>query len=244
MRGFMRSDGTGRRLLTYRHPDPLVETVRFAICEGELLQSIGRGRGVRRTAETPLDVLVLTDVPLPLPVDVTVTWKDLCDGAGPIDVLVAKGVVPLDYNGIAAALPRWFPHGKAAMEWFLYRTDAKAMLDRLRARAERDGRVDISELVGNPNKELSIGNSHQLALYRYRLAGHRQAKPILVNLAMHGDARAAVEVVLGRLDKFEPVGPEDMAANSDRPDRGVAVDPESLMERLKQFFRGLFDKKR
>jgi hypothetical protein len=68
-------DGTGRRALALRHPDPLAEAIRFAICEGELVQAVGRGRGVRRTAETPLEVLVLTDVPIPLPLNKLTTWK-------------------------------------------------------------------------------------------------------------------------------------------------------------------------
>jgi hypothetical protein len=67
--GRLMVDGSGRRALAYRHPDPLAEAVRFAICEGELMQAVGRGRGVRRRAETPLEVLILTDVPIPIPVD-------------------------------------------------------------------------------------------------------------------------------------------------------------------------------
>ena len=73
--GRLMSDGTGRRALAYRHPDTVVEAVRFAICEGELLQAIGRGRGARRTEETPLEVLVLTDVPLPLPINEITTLE-------------------------------------------------------------------------------------------------------------------------------------------------------------------------
>src|SRR6195256_791212 len=46
--GRLMADGSGRRALAYRHPDSQVEAVRFAICEAELLQAIGRGRGVRR----------------------------------------------------------------------------------------------------------------------------------------------------------------------------------------------------
>jgi putative DNA primase/helicase len=46
--GRLMADGTGRLALAYHHPDPQVEAVRFAICEAELIQAIGRGRGVRR----------------------------------------------------------------------------------------------------------------------------------------------------------------------------------------------------
>jgi hypothetical protein len=102
--GRLMADGTGRRALALRHPDPLVEAVRFAVCEGELLQAVGRGRGVRRTAATPLDVLILTDVPTPIPVDALTTWKGLRD-TGPLELLAAKGVVPLDYAGLSQRWP-------------------------------------------------------------------------------------------------------------------------------------------
>ena len=246
--GRLMADGTGRRVLAYQHPDPLVEAVRFASCEGELVQAVGRGRGVQRTAEKPpLDVLLLTNVPLPLPVHRTVDWESLCDAAGPIEVLAARGVVPLDYAGMATALslrpPKWFAGSQAITDWFSERPQALTRLRQLRDRADR-GRVEISEFLGFAYKDIFIGRSQKLSAFRYRRDGSRQSNLILVDLAMHGDARAAVEVVLGPLDKFQPVGPEDMAAKSDRPDREVAVDPESLMERLKQFFRELFDTKR
>ena len=102
--GRLMANGKGRRALTSRHPDPLVEAVRFAICEGELLQAVGRGRGVRRTADAPLEVLLLTNVPIPIPIDRLITLKELLDGTGPLHELFAKGVVPLDYAGMAMAL--------------------------------------------------------------------------------------------------------------------------------------------
>ncbi len=43
-------------------PDPRVEAVRWAICEAELIQAIGRGRGVNRTAGNPLQIDILTNV--------------------------------------------------------------------------------------------------------------------------------------------------------------------------------------
>ena len=44
------------------HPDPVAESIRWQICEGEIVQIIGRGRGINRTAKNPLDVIVMTDV--------------------------------------------------------------------------------------------------------------------------------------------------------------------------------------
>ena len=51
--------------------------MRWSICEGELIQAMGRGRGVNRTAATPLEIDLLTDVVLPVTVDALVPWSDL-----------------------------------------------------------------------------------------------------------------------------------------------------------------------
>jgi putative DNA primase/helicase len=44
-----------------RHPHPIAEAIRWQIREGEVVQAIGRARGVNRTAANPVDVLVMTD---------------------------------------------------------------------------------------------------------------------------------------------------------------------------------------
>jgi hypothetical protein len=51
------------------HPDSIAEAFRRRITVLELQQIIGRGRGLWRPADNPLHVLVLTDVPLELPVE-------------------------------------------------------------------------------------------------------------------------------------------------------------------------------
>jgi hypothetical protein len=48
--------------------------LRAAICDDELIQAIGRGRGVNRTADNPLEVHVLADVALPLVHDRILGW--------------------------------------------------------------------------------------------------------------------------------------------------------------------------
>jgi len=45
--------------------DELAEAVRAAIAEAELLQAIGRVRGVNRTADNPVEVVLLGNVPVP-----------------------------------------------------------------------------------------------------------------------------------------------------------------------------------
>jgi hypothetical protein len=203
--GRLMADGMGRRALASRHPDPLVEAVRFAICEGELVQAVGRGRGVRRTADAPLDVLILTNVPVPIPVDVVIDVKELSDTAGPLDLLAAKGLVPLDYAGIAAAFPEWFGNATKVRNWFQYRPDIRSRLRSIKRLAEEKGVVDACEFSGISNIESSIGDSTKLAAYRYRRGGLRQSNLVLVHDAVHADARAAVEAVVGPVDEIQLV---------------------------------------
>jgi hypothetical protein len=67
-------DGTTRGVRVTRHRDETAEDLRAAICDDELIQAIGRGRGVNRTADTPLEVHVLADVALPLVHDLLQSW--------------------------------------------------------------------------------------------------------------------------------------------------------------------------
>lgn len=93
-------DGTTQTVDAECHPDALAEAIRWQVCEGELIQIVGRGRGVRREAHNPLEVLLLTDRPLPLPVEL-VTWDQL--EPSPRDLMLASGGVAFDRPGEAAA---------------------------------------------------------------------------------------------------------------------------------------------
>ncbi len=63
-----------------RHEEPNAEIIRAAICDDELIQVIGRGRGVNRTAQNPLDVHILADVALPLVHDCIAPWDSIQPG--------------------------------------------------------------------------------------------------------------------------------------------------------------------
>jgi hypothetical protein len=70
------------------HPDKTAEAVRRQICDAELMQAIGRGRGVNRTDEHPLDVDVLADVALPITVNRVMKWS----AVNPlIEMLIVEG---------------------------------------------------------------------------------------------------------------------------------------------------------
>jgi putative DNA primase/helicase len=229
--GRLMADGTGRRTLALRHPDPFAEAVRFAVCEGELLQAVGRGRGVRRSGEMPLDVLILTDVPLPMPVNELTTWRALTDSSGPLGLLAARGIVPLDYNGIAAALPEWFASAAKVKDWFQYRPEARLKLKAIQWMA-REGAVDLCEFSGISHRESNMEDSAKLAAYRYRRPRSHQSSIVLVNGEMHPDARAAVEAVLGSLGDFRPVE----SARPRRPRRQVSSTEPLSQSVLDQLF--------
>ncbi|AZQ67641.1 hypothetical protein EF888_11160 [Silicimonas algicola] len=66
--------GDVRGVRVIRHRDATAEDLRAAICDDELVQAIGRGRGVNRTVDNPLEVHVLADVAPPLAYDKVTTW--------------------------------------------------------------------------------------------------------------------------------------------------------------------------
>jgi putative DNA primase/helicase len=102
------ADGSTREATAVYHPGALVEVVRAAHCDAELIQAIGRGRGLLRTAANPLDVYVLTDVVLNAapPHELRPLRDILRDLAGqhPADKVLALGYRPHDWKGLGLAL--------------------------------------------------------------------------------------------------------------------------------------------
>ena len=74
-RGIRLRDGSGIATRGDQHPDPEVEAVRYQIHEAELVQALGRGRGVNRTAANPLAADLLFDTCLPITVDKVERWQ-------------------------------------------------------------------------------------------------------------------------------------------------------------------------
>jgi putative DNA primase/helicase len=111
-RGIRMRDGRGVAVDGPSHPDPRAEAIRWAICEGELVQAIGRGRGVNRTEANPLQIDILTNVCVPIEVDEVTTWKKIQPGSA--QIMRARGAVPLTYADMATAYPDLFPSREAA----------------------------------------------------------------------------------------------------------------------------------
>lgn len=76
-RGLLMRDGSRGAVSVIEHEDPTGELMRAAVCDDEVIQAIGRGRGVNRTIENPLEVQLLADVALPMVHDRVVPWDSM-----------------------------------------------------------------------------------------------------------------------------------------------------------------------
>lgn len=185
-------DGSARAVTVEVHPDPFVEKVRRRICEDEMVQAIGRGRGVWRTAETPLGVLILADVCLDITVDAVEAWEDPKEEEVGMAV---EGVVLFSAADRAKAYPA------AAYPW------ARPSAGAARAAAHRQGAEKLryatllGSLVGKRNGAFEA--------VRYKRAGNGQRwveaayAPSIIP-----DPKAWLESRLGPLAGFEAVGRE------------------------------------
>lgn len=88
------TDGAFRPAETDRHPNAIAEAIRWQIAEGELIQIIGRPRGVNRTAANPVDVLLMTNAVLPVQLDRIASAADL--EPSPNDLMMAAGGVAFE----------------------------------------------------------------------------------------------------------------------------------------------------
>jgi putative DNA primase/helicase len=71
------ADGSSRTIDADRHPDATAEAVRRSLVNAELVQAIGRGRGVQRGPDSPLVVYVLGNTPLPVPLASLSDWQPI-----------------------------------------------------------------------------------------------------------------------------------------------------------------------
>jgi hypothetical protein len=172
----------------------LAEAIRWQVCEGELLQIIGRGRGVNRTAANPLAVLVLTDIPLPLPVDELVAWDVLAPS--PADLMLSTGGVALESAADAArAYPDLWPSAEAAKKAF-QRTSAGH----------------------SPIRELPKGECPALLRTTYQRVGQRiRPASAWIDVAAEPDPRAWLIERLGALAACDAPEPSSEARRVPRP---------------------------
>ena len=180
------------------HPDPQVEAVRWSITEGALIQDAVRGRHVWRDLSKPLHMDLATNVCLPIPVHELITWDQLLGEAGPLELMMARGVVPLDWAGTAKVLSDMFSSAQAAKDWF--QSNPEEMARRIKCLSSSETPIESSLLAFSTNSQI----------YFHRRQGERQGSKVRVR-GTADEARELAERYLGPLAKFEP---------ADKPKRG------------------------
>jgi putative DNA primase/helicase len=176
-------DGTKQYVMAPRHPNSIVEALRWQVCEGQLLQTEGRGRAVNRGSENPLGVDLYTNVPLPLLVDESTTWDGI--QPSPIDLMAARGIVGLDWPTVAAVLPDWFNNSKAAEDWFRHHPIERQV---------------FRGLVNPENAYIDtiIGVFGVYALVRFKVEGNRRSRSALVDLSIHPEPETSLASIFGQ----------------------------------------------
>jgi hypothetical protein len=148
-------------LPAYYHPDPLTEEIRRYWNEGQILQAIGRGRAIRRTVRNPLDVILLTNVPLPIEEQhlTLTTWKDIQPTM--LEVLLAQhDIVPLGTGELIRHFPDLFDTKDKA------RTAIKALTDRYPELGQKVNVGGISS-INTINRQYPTYFHKTTALIRY-----------------------------------------------------------------------------
>jgi len=122
-RAIRMKDGRGIPVFGPQHPDPRVEAVRWQITEGQLIQAIGRGRGINRGPDNPLRIDIVTNVVLPIEVDEMTTWGAI--QPDPVEVMRVRGAVPVSYADMATAYPDLFASAESARKGVRRSADCK-----------------------------------------------------------------------------------------------------------------------
>ncbi len=184
------------------HDDPTAEAARWSICEGELIQALGRGRGVNRTADNPLEIDLLTDVVLPVTVDEVLSWDDVRPSRH--DMMAAVGVELENAADMAKAFPDLWTGYEAA-----------------RKQTQRTGTNCYYRTLYNSE----MSRSSSVVAYRPAGAGQKE-RQARFDVGLIPDPHTWLEQRLGPLAHFEVIDgamPDSTAgvAGGD----GVAADP-------------------
>ena len=166
------------------HPDPLCEAIRFQICEAEIIQAIGRARGVNRTPETPLDIDILANVVLPVELRDIKIWRE----ASMLYESLLAGVLLTNRADMVKCFPELWPNDIAA------RRALEGGLDGL------GGGLDHSSIKG----DVFIGERASPLVVEYQPEGSGQKKrQAYFDPTVVPDPRTWLEERLGPLAHFE-----------------------------------------
>jgi hypothetical protein len=173
--GIRLADGTAVRVDSERHPDQISEALRAQACEAEMIQAVGRLRPLRRPAENPYVLDIISDVPLPLSVDRVEPWDAAVMGRWAL--MADDGVILQSPADIMGAWPHLAP-------------------TRDRARAMSDSTMGETSI-----KRLYIGVPPVVRRFRYKPAGRTRQKASALVLPNGPDPlRPWLEERVGPLD--------------------------------------------
>ncbi|MBL6082093.1 hypothetical protein JMJ56_29380 [Belnapia sp. T18] len=199
-RGVLMADGTGGTIEVRAYANPAAEAVSVAITDAEIIQAVGRCRGVNRTAADPVQVWLMADVATPLVVDELLDWRNMAPSA--VERMACRGIVLTSATDAAKVYPDILGTAKAASHAF-----------------EREGlRPDF---FPNPLRiYFSYGDGEEIPLrFTYRPPGRGQQ--IRVGYARSGmdpeEIWRTLEDHLGELATFTPDEPRPQPEPSPDP---------------------------
>ena len=115
-RGVRLVNGTGGTVEVRAYANPAAEGVSAAITDAEVVQAIGRARGINREAANPVRVWIMADVVTPLVVDELLDWRELAPSA--VERMACRGIVLASPADAAKAFPDLFPTIEGAKKAF------------------------------------------------------------------------------------------------------------------------------
>ena len=99
-------EGEARAVAVSYHPDERADRVLRQVREAELMQAIARVRPIHRGADVPCQIVVLSNVPLPVEVDRLAAWAEIVPDR--FDLARLAGFVPDKSGDMADSFPDLF----------------------------------------------------------------------------------------------------------------------------------------
>jgi hypothetical protein len=179
--GVALENGHTSAIRAIRHADTSAETLRAAICDDEIMQALGRGRGINRSAGDPLEVHILADVVLPLAHQQVQAW----DMVRP-DIMQRMLLAGLAFSS---------PKHAFALHPALFTNFAQA--EKALQRGGFGGHFPIRDIY----REMSVKSA------QYRLGGRGQSwQRAWWIVCSSSDARAKLEAAIGLVAQWLPEG--------------------------------------
>ncbi|MCB1782630.1 MAG: DEAD/DEAH box helicase family protein [Alphaproteobacteria bacterium] len=111
------ADGSGQPVPRQRyHWDPMADALLQGSMVAEIIQAIGRGRGVNRTGKNPLAVDIITNIAMPITVNETMTHHELLSNR--YDYMVMNGAMLCSPADQTTAYPGLFETPKSAPKYW------------------------------------------------------------------------------------------------------------------------------